>query len=111
MITTYLNARFKQRLDSRFKQRPVPQLIKEGGVTPLVSMSAATLERAVAGLSETSLSVILEDRIEEDPLLGRPFEAASSFVFRGTPRGVFEHVEIMKELTKIMQHEFGMIDE
>ena len=74
-------------------------------------MSASTLERAVAGLGTTSLSEILEDRIKEDPLLGRPFEAASSFVPRGTPRGMFEHIEIMKKLTKIMQDEFGMVDE
>jgi hypothetical protein len=111
VITKYLNARFKQRLGSRFKASPIPELIANGGVTPLVSMSASTLERAVAALSKMSLSEILEDRIKEDPLLGRPFEAASSFVFRGTPRGVFEHVEIMKELTRILQDEFGMVDE
>ena len=65
----------------------------------------------MAALSQMALSDILEDRIQEDPSLGRPFEAASSFVSRGTPRGVLEHLEIMKQLTKIMQDEFGMVEE
>jgi hypothetical protein len=103
MTNAYLNARFQQKLN-RTKCRKYK-------ITPLVSMSVSTLERAVAALSEMAFSDILEDRIREDTRLGSPFEMASSFVPRGTPRKVFKHIEIMRELSEEIQKDFGMVEE
>ena len=71
MTNAYLNARFQEKLN-RLKY-------KKFKITPLVSMNVASLERAVAAMQEIAFSDIMEDRIREDPKLGRPFEAASSW--------------------------------
>jgi hypothetical protein len=102
MTNAYLNTRFQQQRTNEDKQK--------GDVLPLVSMSVSTLERALAALQETTLSDILRERIVEDPLLGRPFEAASTFVHRGTPRKVFKHIEIMQQLTEEIRVDFGMVE-
>jgi hypothetical protein len=102
MTNAYLNARFQQQRTDEDK--------KKGDVLPLVSMSVSTLERALAALQETALSDILRDRIVEDPFLGRPFEAASTYVHRGTPRKVFRHIEILQQLTEEIQVDFGMVE-
>lgn len=102
MTNAYLNARFQQQRTDEDKQK--------GDVLPLVSMSVSTLERALAALQETALSDILRERIVEDPFLGRPFEAASTYVHRGTPRKVFRHIEIMQRLTEEIQVDFGMVE-
>jgi hypothetical protein len=102
MTTTYLNARFKQSLGT--------EKIDKGFVTPLLTMSVATLERAIYMLKKTALSEILEERVKEDPVLGRPFEAASTYIHRGMPRGVFKHIEIMQDLTNELEKDFQMKD-
>ena len=102
MTTTYLNARFKQSLGT--------EKIDKGLVTPLLTMSVATLERAIYTLKKTALSEILEERVKEDPVLGRPFEAASTYIHRGMPRGVFKHIEIMQDLTNELEKDFQMKD-
>jgi hypothetical protein len=102
MTNAYLNARFQQQRTDEDKQK--------GDVSPLVSMSVSTLERALAALQETALSDILRERIVEDPFLGRPFEAASTYVHRGTPRKVFRHIEIMQKLTEEIRVDFGMVE-
>jgi hypothetical protein len=103
MTNAYLNARFQEMLTQS----------KYGSlkITPLVSMNVASLERAAAAMQEMAFSEIMEDRIREDPMLGRPFEAASSWVPRGTPRKVHRHVEIMNELSAEIQAAFGMVEE
>jgi hypothetical protein len=53
----------------------------------------------------------MEDRIHEDPKLSRPFEAASSWVPRGTPRKMDKHIEILKKYGEEMQADFGMVEE
>ncbi|MGA2898179.1 MAG: hypothetical protein ABSE27_11375 [Acidobacteriaceae bacterium] len=102
MVNRYLNARFneefKRRKHKRFK------------ITPLVSMSVGTLERAISALSRMALSDILEDRIRSDSSLSIPFEAASSLVPRGTPRNMDKHLEIMHRITREMQAEFKLRD-
>jgi hypothetical protein len=103
MTNAYLNARFQEKLN-RLKYKKLK-------ITPLVSMNVASLERAVSAMKEIAFSDIMEDRIREDPKLGRPFEAASSWVPRGTPRKMDKHIEIMKELGAEMQADFGMVDE
>jgi hypothetical protein len=102
MTTTYLNARFKQLLGT--------EKIDNGLVTPLLGMSVATLERAVYSLTETALSDILEDRIKEDPLLGRPFEAASTYIHRGMPRRMSKHIEILHLLAQELGKDFQLRD-
>ncbi len=104
MTTTFLNARFKQLFG--------PERIDSGLVAPLLSMSVATLERAVYALTETALSDILEERIKEDPLLGRPFEAATGkFIHRGMPRRMSKHIEILSLLNKELETDFQMKDQ
>lgn len=100
MTTAYLNARFKQLLGT--------EKIDIGLVTPLLGMSVATLERAVYALTETALSDILEDRIKEDPKLGRPFEAASTYIHRGAPRRMSKHVEILHVLAQELEKDFQL---
>jgi hypothetical protein len=102
MTNAYLNARFQQQRTDEDKQK--------GDVSPLVSMSVSTLERALAALQETAFSDILRERFVEDPILGRPFEAASTYVHRGTPRKVFKHIEVMHQLTEEIRVDFGMVD-
>jgi len=102
MTNAYLNTRFQRQRTNEDKQK--------GDVLPLVSMSVSTLERTLAALQETALSDILRERIAEDPPLGRPFEAASTYVPRGTPRKIFEHIEIMQKLTEEIRVDFGMVE-
>jgi hypothetical protein len=103
VTNTYLNARFAQNINRKKCKRYV--------VTPLVSMSVSTLERSLAALSDHALSDILEDRIRADRKLGRPFEAASSYVPTGPARKAFKHLEIMENLTDQLAADFGMVDE
>ena len=100
MTTTYLNARFKQLLGM--------EKIDTGVVTQLLGMSVATLERAVYALTETALSDILENRINEDPQLGRPFEAASTYIYRGMPRRMSKHIEILHVLAQELEEDFQL---
>jgi hypothetical protein len=103
MTNGYLNARFQDKLN---------QLkYKELKIAPLVSMNVGSLERAVAAMQEMAFSDIMEDRIQQDPKLSQPFEAASSLVPRGTPRKMHRHVEIMKQCSEEMQADFGMVEE
>jgi hypothetical protein len=100
MTTTYLNARFRQLF--------VTGKIDVGAVTPLLSISVATLERAIYALTETAFSDILEERIKEDPQLGRPFEAASTYIHRGMPRRMSKHIEILHMLAQELEADFHM---
>jgi len=74
-------------------------------------MSVSTLERSLAALSDHAFSDILEDRIREDRKLGRPFEAASSYVPAGAARKVSKHLEIMDNLGNEIVSDFGMVDD
>ncbi len=80
VTNSYLNARFAQKINRKKCKRYV--------ITPLVCMSVATLERSLAALKKHAFSDILEDRIRADRKLGRPFEAASSYVPPG-PAGEY----------------------
>jgi hypothetical protein len=102
VINSYLNARFAQKLNRRKCKRYT--------ITPLVSMSASTLERSLAALKKHAFSDILEDRIRSDRKLGRPFEAASSYVPAGPARGAFKHTEIMEALSNELISDFGITE-
>lgn len=103
MTNAYLNARFQEKLNRRKYNK-----LK---ITPLVSMNVASLERAIAAMQEMPFSDIMEDRIHEDPKLSRPFEAASSWVPRGTPGKMHKHIDIMKTLGTEIEADFGMVEE
>jgi hypothetical protein len=103
MTNAYLNVRFQQQRTEEEKNK--------GDVSPLVSMSVGTLERAIAPLQEMALSDILSDRIKEEPFLGTPFEVGSSYVHRGMPRMMFKHIEIMHEMTTELTTDFKMSEE
>jgi hypothetical protein len=45
-------------------------------VTPLVSMSISCLERMMWVLEKKALADVMEERIETDPTLRQPFDAA-----------------------------------
>ena len=100
----------KTYLKARFQEKRVGRRNKKCKVTPLVSMNIATLERACSAMQKMAFSDIMEDRIREDRNLGRPFEAASTFVPRGTPRNFHAYIEIMKELGERMRIDFGMYE-
>lgn len=101
MTNGYLNARFQtQRQHKAWKRYVVP---------PLVSMSVGTLERGLSWLQKMSLSDILQQRIRDDKQLSKPFEAASSYISRGT-RHTLKHIAMLDILTQEMTEEFGMED-
>ncbi len=103
VTNAYLNARFQKKLN-RLKYKKLT-------ITPLVTMNVGSLERAVAAMQEMAFSDVMEDRIQEDPKLSRPFEAASSWVHRGTPRKMHRHIKILEECGAEMQADFGMVEE
>lgn len=99
MTNGYLNARFQEhRRHKAWKRFTVP---------PLVSMSIATLERGLSWLRKVSLSDILEQRIRDDRGMSKPFEAASSYISRGT-RHTRKHLDVLDVLTEEMAKEFEM---
>jgi hypothetical protein len=102
-INTYLNERF----ESQFKRKDYRPLV----ITPLVTMSAGSLERAMRPLAKMAFSTILENRITTDRQLGRPFEAASKYVFKGTARSLPKHMELLTGALDDLMKSFGMKEE
>lgn len=102
-INTYLNERF----ESHFKRKDYRSLV----ITPLVTMSAGSMERAMRPLAKMAFSTILEDRITADHRWGRPFEAASKYVLKGTARSLPKHMELLKGALDGLMKEFGMKEE
>jgi hypothetical protein len=103
VTNSYLNARFAQKINRKKCKRYV--------ITPLVSMSIATLERSISALKKHAFSDILEDRIRADRKLSRPFEAASSYVPPGPARGAFRHREMIDSLSNELIADFGITDD
>jgi hypothetical protein len=73
-VDCYLNERCK---DPLFRKA-----YKNYTITPLVCMSASTLERSVCPMKKIVFSKILKNRITADPKLKFPFEWASRYVPR-----------------------------
>jgi hypothetical protein len=103
MINNYLNQRFSDQLN-RKDYKPLT-------ITPLVTMSAGTVERAMRVLAKMPLSAILENRITTDKNLGRPFEAASKYVIKGTARNMPEHMKLMTTAINEVIKDFGINEE
>lgn len=103
MINNYLNQRFDDQLN-RKDYKPLT-------ITPLVTMSAGSVERAMRALAKMPLSAILENRIISDKNLWRPFEAASKYVHKGTARQMPEHMKLMTTAINEVIEDFGIKEE
>lgn len=95
-------------LQKRFRQEK--KKYKGYTVTPIVSMSISTLERAMRALKELPFETILEDRMQQDKQLTRPFEAASKYVPRGVASGLSVHMEILQKLTDEVTRKYEVKD-
>jgi hypothetical protein len=99
-VNAYLNKRFKDQLSTKSHKGII--------VTPLVSLNISCLERMMWVLKEKSLADVLQERIENDPTLRQPFDAACSFAERGTPRKLDKHVDAFEELNERLMKDFGV---
>jgi hypothetical protein len=102
-VNQYLNTRFEE----QFRRKDYRAFT----ITPLVSMSVATLERAIGRLNRLSFSKILEDRIRADRDLQRPFEAASTYVGRGQAPRLTAHLDILNEVMAEVAKDFDLKEE
>jgi hypothetical protein len=73
-VNCYLNERFNDQIERK--------RVESYTITPLVCMSASTLERSVCSLKKMALSKVLEQRIKADAKLELPFEAAAHMYLR-----------------------------
>jgi hypothetical protein len=95
-------------LQKRFKQEK--KKYKGYTVTPIVSMSISTLERSMRALTELSFETILEDRMQQDKQLTRPFEAASKYVQRGVAGRLSVHMDVLEKLTEEVTKKYEVKD-
>lgn len=101
-VNFYLNERFNDQIDRKKH--------KAYTITPLVCMSASTLERSIFWMRKMAFSGILEDRMKADKRLEFPFEAKSKYVHKGPTRGVQAHMDAIEKLTDETVKDFGMFD-
>jgi hypothetical protein len=101
-VNCYLNERFNDQIERK--------KYKGYTITPLVCMSASTLERSIFWMRKIAFSAILEDRMKADKHLEFPFEAKSKYVHKGPTRGVFAHMDTIKKLTDETVKDFGIYD-
>ncbi|MGA9471895.1 MAG: hypothetical protein WBV36_05485 [Terriglobales bacterium] len=99
-VNAYLNKRFKAQLSTKSHKGIV--------VTPLVSMNVSCLERMMWVLQEKAFADVMEERIEADPTLRQPFDAAVKYVQQGAAPKLHAHVEAYKELAAHLIIDFGM---
>lgn len=99
-VNAYLNKRFKDQLSTEQHDGIV--------VTPLVSMNISCLERMMWVLQEKSFADVMEERIDIDPTLRQPFDAAVKYVQHGAAPKLHAHVEAYKELSERLIADFGM---
>jgi hypothetical protein len=99
-VNAYLNKRFKDQLSTKSHKGLV--------VTPLVCTNISCLERMMWVLQKKTLADVMEERIETDPTLRQPFDAAVKYVHQGAAPKLHAHVEAYKELTERLIVDFGM---
>jgi hypothetical protein len=99
-VNAYLNRRFKDQLSTKSHRGIV--------VTPLVCTNISCLERMIWVLQEKALADVMEERIETDPTLRQPFDAAVKYVQYGAAPRLHAHVEAYKELTERLILDFNM---
>jgi hypothetical protein len=102
-VNAYLNKRFKDQLSTEWQKGIV--------VTPLVSMNVSCLERMMWVLQEKAFADVMEERIEADPTLRQPFDAAVKYVQHGAAPKLHAHVEAYEELSERLIVDFGMKEE
>jgi hypothetical protein len=102
-VNAYLNKRLKDQLSTKSHKGIV--------VTPLVSMNISCLERMMWVLQEKAFADVMEERIEADPTLRQPFDAAVKYVQHGAAPKLHAHVEAYKELSERLVVDFGMKEE
>lgn len=91
-VNAYLNKRFKDQL----RRKAVKHIV----ITPLVSMSISCLERMMWVLQKKAFASVLEERIQRDPTLQQPFDAAVKYARRGAALNLHQHLEAFSELTE-----------
>jgi hypothetical protein len=74
-------------------------------------MSISCLERMMWVLEKKAFADVMEERIETDPTLRQPFDAAVKYVQRGAAPKLHVHVDAYKELTERLIADFGMKDD
>lgn len=99
-VNAYLNKRFKAQLS--------PKSHKGIAVTPLVSMNISCLERMMWVLQEKAFADVMEERIQTDPTLRQPFDAAVKYIQQGVAPKLHAHVEAYQELADSIVIDFGM---
>jgi len=99
-VNAYLNKRFKDQLTTESHDGIA--------VTPLVSMNISCLERMMWVLKEKAFADVMEERIETDPTLRQPFDAAVKYVQRGAAPKLRAHVDAYRELSERLIADFGM---
>jgi len=95
-------------LNKRFKDQHSMESHNGIDVTPLVSMDISCLERMMWVLEKKAFANVMEERIETDPTLRQPFDAAVKYVQRGAAPKLHAHVDAYKELTERLIADFGM---
>jgi hypothetical protein len=95
-------------LNKRFKDQLATETYNGIVVTPLVSMNISCLERMMWALKEKAFLDVMEKRIENDPTLRQPFDAAVKYVQRGAAPKLHAHVDAYKELSERLITDFGM---
>lgn len=100
-VNAYLNKRFKDQLNTE-SQNGID-------VRPLVSMNISCLERMMWVLEKKAFADVMEERIEADPTLRQPFDAAVKYVQHGVAPNLHAHVDAYQELTEHLIADFGMI--
>jgi hypothetical protein len=99
-VNAYLNKRFKDQLSAKSHEGIM--------VRPLVSMNISCLERMMWVLQEKVFADVMRERIETDPTLCQPFDAAVKYVQQGAAPKLHAHVEAYKELSERLIADFGM---
>jgi hypothetical protein len=99
-VNAYLNKRFKDQLSADSFNGIV--------VTSLISTNISCLERMTWVLQEKSFAEVMEERIEADPTLRQPFDAAVKYTQHGVPPNLHAHVQAYKELNDQLIVDFGM---
>jgi hypothetical protein len=99
-VDAYLNKRFKDQLST--------EALEGIEVTPLVSMNISCLERMMWVMGKKAFSDVMEERIESDPTLRQPFDAAVKYVQRGVAPNLHAHVAAYTDLTNRLIADFGM---
>jgi hypothetical protein len=62
-------------------------------------------------LEKKAFADVMEERIETDPTLQQPFDAAVKYVERGAAPKLHAHVDSYKELTERLIADFGMTED